>query len=81
MKKVIQSIIGLYFLGMTAVDCAIAQSTPPGYPERDKITNLKGKFQTPPKGYGEVPFYWWMGDTITRRAPLVAFGQAERYAY
>lgn len=23
MKKVIQSIIGLYFLGMTAVDCAI----------------------------------------------------------
>lgn len=66
MKKVIQSIIGLYFLGMTAVDCAIAQSTPPGYPERDKITNLKGKFQTPPKGYGEVPFYWWMGDTITR---------------
>ncbi|QGY44259.1 hypothetical protein GM418_11510 [Maribellus comscasis] len=23
-------------------------------------------FQNPPKGYGEVPFYWWQGDTLTK---------------
>jgi len=23
-------------------------------------------FLNPPKGYGEVPFYWWQGDTLTR---------------
>ena len=23
-------------------------------------------FINPPKGYGEVPFYWWQGDTLTR---------------
>ena len=23
-------------------------------------------FRNPPKGYGEVPFYWWLGDTLTR---------------
>ena len=23
-------------------------------------------FKNPPKGYGEVPFYWWMGDTLTK---------------
>ena len=23
-------------------------------------------FVHPPKGYGEVPFYWWQGDTLTR---------------
>jgi hypothetical protein len=24
------------------------------------------QFKTPPKGYGIVPFYWWMGDPLTR---------------
>jgi hypothetical protein len=23
-------------------------------------------FRNPPRGYGEVPFYWWLGDTLTR---------------
>lgn len=23
-------------------------------------------FVNPPRGYGEVPFYWWQGDTLTR---------------
>jgi len=23
-------------------------------------------FINPPKGYGEVPFYWWQGDTLTK---------------
>lgn len=39
---------------------------PPGYPERDSILRLEEKFQNPPRGYGEVPFFWWLGDTLTR---------------
>jgi hypothetical protein len=27
-------------------------------------------FINPPKGYGEVPFYWWQGDTLTRERIL-----------
>ncbi|MBC8616930.1 hypothetical protein H8788_04195 [Parabacteroides faecis] len=38
----------------------------PGHPDRSGKTDLKSGFATPPKGYGEVPFYWWMGDTLTK---------------
>ena len=38
----------------------------PGHPDRSGKTDLKNGFATPPKGYGEVPFYWWMGDTLTK---------------
>ena len=27
---------------------------------------LAQKFETPPPGYGEVAFYWWLGDPLTR---------------
>lgn len=37
-----------------------------GYPLRDNVTNLYDNFQTPPPGYGEVSFYWWQADTLTR---------------
>ena len=43
-----------------------AKVLPPGYPERENIENLEEKFRCPPPGYGEVPFYWWIGDTLTR---------------
>ncbi len=43
-----------------------ARDLPPGYPERENIENLEEKFRCPPPGYGEVPFYWWIGDTLTR---------------
>lgn len=37
-----------------------------GYPERgEKVDVLQG-FRQPPKGYGNVPFYWWSGDRLTR---------------
>ncbi len=45
---------------------AEAAGNAPGYPERENIGNLEEKFRTPPAGYGEVPFYWWIGDTLTR---------------
>lgn len=37
-----------------------------GYPEREGINGIYEKFQTPPPGYGEVPFYWWQADTLTK---------------
>lgn len=45
---------------------ANAQKLPVGYPERTGKINLEENFERPPKGYGEVPFYWWVGDTLTR---------------
>ncbi|MCD8176872.1 MAG: hypothetical protein LUE98_05385 [Tannerellaceae bacterium] len=39
---------------------------PAGYPDRTGREDIKKNFMNPPKGYGEVPFYWWMGDTLTR---------------
>jgi hypothetical protein len=30
------------------------------------IDEVYGKFMKPPHGYGEVAFYWWLGDTLTR---------------
>ena len=35
-----------------------------GWPGHDDITDLKGAFAEPPKGYGNVPFYWWTGDPL-----------------
>ncbi len=37
-----------------------------GYPERGAQFDVLPGFQQPPKGYGNVPFYWWSGDTLTR---------------
>ena len=28
--------------------------------------NLLSNFRNPPLGYGEVAFYWWMGEPLTR---------------
>lgn len=38
----------------------------PGYPDRSLNMDPWNGFVSPPKGYGEVPFFWWQGDTITR---------------
>lgn len=39
---------------------------PAGYPDRSPSLNVLPGFIHPPEGYGEVPFYWWQGDTLTR---------------
>ncbi|NEW81038.1 MAG: hypothetical protein GZ094_01550 [Mariniphaga sp.] len=39
---------------------------PPGFPDRSPNLNVLPGFKTPPKGYGEVSFYWWLGDTLTK---------------
>ena len=35
-----------------------------GWPGHDSISDLKESFANPPKGYGNVPFYWWTGDPL-----------------
>ncbi len=35
-------------------------------PLRDSDTGLSELFRKPPYGYGIVPFYWWLGDPLTR---------------
>ncbi len=30
------------------------------------IHDVYANFKNPPRGYGEVAFYWWVGDTLTR---------------
>ena len=36
----------------------------PGYPSRDASLDALPGFRNPPPGYGEVPFWWWTGDTL-----------------
>jgi len=46
---------------------SLAQSgLPAGYPDRSPSLDVLPGFINPPKGYGQVPFYWWQGDTLTR---------------
>lgn len=37
---------------------------------KEPAENLFRKFQTPPPGYGEVPFYWFTGDKLTKERLL-----------
>jgi alpha-L-rhamnosidase len=39
-------------------------------PEHLKAQDVLSGFINPPEGYGEVPFYWWQGDTLTRERLL-----------
>ena len=42
------------------------QTLPTGYPDRSPNMDVLPGFKNPPKGYGDVAFYWWQGDTLTR---------------
>lgn len=37
-----------------------------GYPSREGNIDIKEYFANPPKGYGNVPFYWWNGDSLNQ---------------
>lgn len=58
----------LFLWGMMVLSASmVAQSIlPAGHPSRDRDLDVLPGFQNPPSGYGEVPFYWWLGDTLTR---------------
>lgn len=46
------------------------QALPPGghvgFPEAISSETLKKQFECPPRGYGNVPFYWWSGDKLSK---------------
>ena len=45
--------------------CIVAQLQKyKGYPKRDP--DIRSEFVNPPKGYGNVPFYWWSGDNLNK---------------
>ncbi len=35
-----------------------------GWPTRDPQLDALPEFKTPPRGYGEVPFWWWTGEEL-----------------
>lgn len=35
-----------------------------GFPSRTGEIDIRTHFAQPPKGYGNVPFYWWTGDSL-----------------
>ena len=37
-----------------------------GFPQPGAAATLRNDFQTPPPGYGEVPFWWWTGDKLDK---------------
>lgn len=62
-----RSILSSIFLtaGLLAASSLYGQSQVfKGWPGHDDISDLKGAFANPPKGYGNVPFYWWTGDPL-----------------
>jgi len=50
---------------LITVVTVFGQQHPPGFPNRSAVFNVLPGFKHPPKGYGEVSFYWWLGDTLT----------------
>ena len=50
-------------------DPASVPAPPPGavgFPDRSPDLDALPGFRSPPPGYGEVAFYWWLGDPLTR---------------
>src|SRR5580765_257233 len=43
-----------------------AADGPAGYPSRAADLDVLPGFRNPPPGYGEVGFYWWVGDPLTK---------------
>lgn len=58
------SITSFFFLPILLM--AQMNSEKIGFPNRSKTLDPLVMFQKPPAGYGEVPFFWWQGDSLTR---------------
>ena len=48
-----------------------------GYPDRSPELDVFPGFQSPPDGYGQVPFYWWVGDTLSKERMLWQLDQLD----
>ena len=54
-------------IGLLAVCLSgVASDAPAGYPSRAADLDVLPGFRNPPPGYGEVAFYWWVGDPLTK---------------
>ena len=49
-------------------------------PRRDDEFDVFPGFRNPPPGYGEVPFYWWMGDKLDKDRLTWQLDQLSGYA-
>ena len=63
-----KNLLLLLFFLMVSFSASTQQTPklPLGYSDRSPGLDVLPGFIHPPKGYGDVPFYWWQGDTITR---------------
>lgn len=68
MNLSVRSLLLLIIIAASA--CSRNEKLPPGYPDRSADLDVLPGFINPPKGYGEVPFFWWQGDTITKERLL-----------
>ena len=57
-------VLQLVCLAASAIAGAQTPQAYKGWPGHDDISDLQGCFVNPPKGYGNVPFYWWTGDPL-----------------
>lgn len=37
-----------------------------GLPVKNQVTNILSEFKNPPVGYGQSPFYWWVGEKLNK---------------
>lgn len=53
-------------LAFAAAACSLSAQTQAylGYPSREGAIDIRSGFAEPPKGYGNVPFFWWSGDSL-----------------
>lgn len=49
-----------------AADAGASSGPAVGVPSRAADLDVLPGFRTPPPGYGEVAFYWWIGDPLTK---------------
>ncbi|HUX95371.1 MAG TPA: glycosyl hydrolase [Bacteroidales bacterium] len=59
-----------FLLALFVFSCVNIPDNPRGYPEKSENADILKGFRKPPEGFGEVPFYWWQGDTLTRERLL-----------
>ncbi|MDR1092192.1 MAG: hypothetical protein LBL79_14055 [Prevotella sp.] len=59
---------GICFLAVLLLfaNCAEHSHKNKGYPDKQAGLDVLPGFVNPPKGYGNIPFYWWNGDTLNK---------------
>lgn len=45
----------------------------------ETVTEIRNGFREPPPGYGIVPFYWWLGDKVTKEKLLYHLEQLKEH--